>query len=70
MAKRWDYLDRLSEAENALAVELRNHPQSIVAMIDLAYIRKMRRKFEQPTMTETPQRRNNWQCRRHASVRG
>jgi hypothetical protein len=46
MAKRWDYLDRLSEAENALAVELRNHPQSIVAMIDLAYIRKMRRKFE------------------------
>jgi hypothetical protein len=46
MAKRWGYLDRLSEAENALAVELLNHPQSIVAMIDLAYIRKMRRKFE------------------------
>ena len=46
MVKRWGYLDRLSEAENVLAVELLNHPQSIVAMIDLASIRKMRRKFE------------------------
>jgi hypothetical protein len=46
MAKRWDHLDHLSEEENALAIELRNHPHSIIAMIDLAYIRKMRRKFE------------------------
>jgi hypothetical protein len=46
MAERWEYLDRLCEAEGALAIELRNHPQSIVAMINLAYVRKMRRKFE------------------------
>jgi len=46
MAYQWEYLDRLREAEDALLVELRRHPLSIVAQINLAHIRKMWRKFE------------------------
>lgn len=46
MAHQWEYLDRLRESEDALVAELRRHPLSITAQINLAHIRKMRRKFE------------------------